>query len=215
MVLEGGEGSLSRPGHYLPPGKTRYPLYRRMGGPQDRSGKVRKISPPPGFDPRTVQPITSRYTDMLPPHLQAMIGMKKIKFNLRCYELWRLCSVAVRWKEYDAEDWWNDISESEIILSLWRQKVCKGLFSHIVQLLINTIISFVKKMLLYTLTKRNLGWVTSHACSFLQFFINGKFVASLMPLQKLRWTRNGCASMFDCSCFYVRSAGSSEENFVK
>jgi hypothetical protein len=23
----------------LPPGKTRYPLYRRLGGPQGRSGK--------------------------------------------------------------------------------------------------------------------------------------------------------------------------------
>jgi hypothetical protein len=31
--------------------------------PQDRSGQVRKISPPPGFDPRTVQPVASRYTD--------------------------------------------------------------------------------------------------------------------------------------------------------
>ena len=32
-------------------------------GPQGRSKQVRKISPPPGFDPRTVQPVTSRYTD--------------------------------------------------------------------------------------------------------------------------------------------------------
>jgi hypothetical protein len=50
-------------GHTLPPGKTRYPLHRRLAGPQGRSGQVRKISPPPGFDPRTVQPIGSRYTD--------------------------------------------------------------------------------------------------------------------------------------------------------
>jgi hypothetical protein len=28
----------------LPPGKTRYPLYRRLGGPQGRSGRVQKIS---------------------------------------------------------------------------------------------------------------------------------------------------------------------------
>ena len=48
-----GEGSASRPGRSLPPGKTRYPLYRRLGGPQGRCGQVRKISPPPGFDPRT------------------------------------------------------------------------------------------------------------------------------------------------------------------
>ena len=51
----------------LPPGKTRYPLYRRLGGPQGRSGRVRKISPPPGFDPRTVQPVASRYTDCAIP----------------------------------------------------------------------------------------------------------------------------------------------------
>ena len=47
----------------LPPGKTRYPLYRWLGGPQSRSGWVRKISPQPGFDPRTVQPVASRYTE--------------------------------------------------------------------------------------------------------------------------------------------------------
>jgi hypothetical protein len=45
------------------PGKTRYPLYKRLGGPQGWFGQVRKISPPSGFDPWTVQPIASRYTD--------------------------------------------------------------------------------------------------------------------------------------------------------
>ena len=58
-----GEASALRPGRSLPPGKTQYPLYRRLGGPQGRSGQVRKISPPPGFDPRTVQPVAIRYTD--------------------------------------------------------------------------------------------------------------------------------------------------------
>jgi hypothetical protein len=46
-----------------PPGRIRCPLYRRLGGPQSRSGRVRKISPPPGFDPRTVQPVASRCAD--------------------------------------------------------------------------------------------------------------------------------------------------------
>jgi len=42
----------------LPPGKEiGYPLCRRLGLPQGRSGLVRKILPPPGFDPRTVQPV--------------------------------------------------------------------------------------------------------------------------------------------------------------
>jgi hypothetical protein len=53
----------------LPPGMIRYPLYRRLGRPQDRSGRVLKISPPPGFDPRTVQLVASRYNDYaIPAH---------------------------------------------------------------------------------------------------------------------------------------------------
>jgi hypothetical protein len=47
----------------LTTGNPRYPLYTMLGGTQGRSGRVRKISPPPGFDPRTVQPVASRYTD--------------------------------------------------------------------------------------------------------------------------------------------------------
>ena len=51
----------------LPPKKARYPLYRRLGGPQGRSGRVRKISPQPGFEPRTAQPVASRYTNYAIP----------------------------------------------------------------------------------------------------------------------------------------------------
>jgi len=43
------KGSASRSGSSLPLGKTRYPLYRRLGGPQGRSRKVLKISPPIGI----------------------------------------------------------------------------------------------------------------------------------------------------------------------
>ena len=38
-------------------------VYRRLGGPQGRSGPVQKISPQLGFDPRTVCPVASRYID--------------------------------------------------------------------------------------------------------------------------------------------------------
>jgi hypothetical protein len=37
-------------------------LYRRLGGPQGQCGQVRKILPPPGFHPQTVQPVASHYT---------------------------------------------------------------------------------------------------------------------------------------------------------
>jgi hypothetical protein len=49
MALEGGEGSARRPSRSLPPGKIQYPLYRRLDGPQGRSGQVQKISPPTGI----------------------------------------------------------------------------------------------------------------------------------------------------------------------
>ena len=48
-------GGQHHPPAALPPGRTRYPLYRVLGGPQGRSGRGRKISLPPGFDPRTFQ----------------------------------------------------------------------------------------------------------------------------------------------------------------
>jgi hypothetical protein len=62
-----GVGGQSHAPAVLPPGKIRYPLYRRLGWPQGRSGLVRKISPPPGFDPRTAQLVASRYTDWAIP----------------------------------------------------------------------------------------------------------------------------------------------------
>ena len=62
-ALDGGGWSTPRPGRFTPGKETRYPLYRRLGRPQGRSGRVRKISLTPGFDPRTVQPVSSRYTD--------------------------------------------------------------------------------------------------------------------------------------------------------
>ena len=40
-----GEWSAARPGRTLPPGKTRYPFYRRLGGPQGRSGRAESLVP--------------------------------------------------------------------------------------------------------------------------------------------------------------------------
>jgi hypothetical protein len=42
-------------------------LYRRLGVLQGRGGRVRKISPPLGFDPRNVRLAESRYTDYATP----------------------------------------------------------------------------------------------------------------------------------------------------
>ena len=80
----------------LPPGKTRCPLYRRLGRPQGRSREVRKISPPPGFDPRTVQPVASRYTDCaIPAHVlpEKLIVFQLVKKFPAFYGTRRFCTV--------------------------------------------------------------------------------------------------------------------------
>ena len=61
-VLEWSEWSAVRPGRTLPQGKTRYPFYRRLGGPQGRSGRAENLVPT-GIRSQTVQPVVSRYTD--------------------------------------------------------------------------------------------------------------------------------------------------------
>jgi hypothetical protein len=58
-AVDGGGWLTPRPGRSVPGKETRYPLYRRLRGYGCRSGRVRKILPPPEFDPRTVQPVAS------------------------------------------------------------------------------------------------------------------------------------------------------------
>jgi hypothetical protein len=53
---------MSRPGRFAAGKENRYLLYRRLRETEGRSGRVRKISLIPGFEPRTFEPVASRYT---------------------------------------------------------------------------------------------------------------------------------------------------------
>ena len=67
-ALEGGEWSAARPGRTLLPGKTRYPFYRRPGGPQGQSGRAENLAPT-GIRSRTLQPVAqSLYRLSYPAH---------------------------------------------------------------------------------------------------------------------------------------------------
>jgi len=59
LALDAGGWSTPRPDRFTS-GKGPVPIVRR---PQGQYGRVRKISPTPGFHPRTVQPVASSYTD--------------------------------------------------------------------------------------------------------------------------------------------------------
>jgi len=63
--------------------RDRVPTVQEAGWAHGRSGRVRKITPPE-FDPRAVQPITSRYSDYaIPPHKEPIFHENMIvKFIL-------------------------------------------------------------------------------------------------------------------------------------
>jgi hypothetical protein len=61
-ALEGGEWSASRLGRFTP-GKDPVPVVQEAGwAPEPVWIGVENLAPP-GFDPRTFQPVASRYTD--------------------------------------------------------------------------------------------------------------------------------------------------------
>jgi hypothetical protein len=65
-ALDWGEWSASRPGRALPRGKDpRYPLYRRLGGPQSRSGHRldEKSFAPAGDRTPIARSVVRHYTD--------------------------------------------------------------------------------------------------------------------------------------------------------
>jgi hypothetical protein len=73
-ALHGGGWLTPSPSCLTARKESRYLLYRKLdgggGGSNACLGRCEKSSPPPGFDPQTVQPVASRYTDYaIPPHL--------------------------------------------------------------------------------------------------------------------------------------------------
>jgi hypothetical protein len=62
---------------------NQYPLYRKLGGPQGQYVQVQKDSLPPGFDPQTVQPVESHYTDSAMPAHQKYKSKDNIKMNIK------------------------------------------------------------------------------------------------------------------------------------
>ena len=61
-ALGGGGWSKGRPGRFTSRERPGTHCTGGWVGPQDWSGRRRESSPSPGFDPRTVQPVASRYT---------------------------------------------------------------------------------------------------------------------------------------------------------
>ena len=63
-------------------GKDPVPVVQEAGWASGRCGRMRKISAPPGFDPRTVQPVARRYTYWaILTHIDSWYGEKNFRFS--------------------------------------------------------------------------------------------------------------------------------------
>jgi len=126
----------------LPPAKTRYPLYRRLSGHQVRSGRVRKNLPPPGFDPRTVQPVAGRYSDYWLRTSHKLIsviwcsqgGDYKDSLLLRHHIAWWICTdvlekcVASVFSVYQPRRWWLQLAPKRRYVCMY---VCVYIYIYI------------------------------------------------------------------------------------
>ena len=104
----------------LPSGKTQYPLYRRLSRLQGRSGQVWKISPPPGFDSRTVQPVASRYTDCAtrPTNISGSSIRRYLKSSVYCRSHWGVLTVTFYEMHGSVEQKQRQISCFSLVLYL-------------------------------------------------------------------------------------------------
>ena len=97
-ALEGGEWSAACRGRTLPTGKTRYPLYRRLGGPQGRSGRAENLVPT-RIRSRTLHHIVSRYIDWATgPTSTCQTLIKSLKVSWMFF-----------WKIHEYRNLWNSI----------------------------------------------------------------------------------------------------------
>ena len=85
----GWERSAACLGPTLPPGKTRYPFYRRPGGPQGRCRRAENHVPT-GIRYRTVQSAVSRYTDWA-------TGPTIYPCSHYIYSLWNTSLSKIQW----------------------------------------------------------------------------------------------------------------------
>ena len=112
---------VTRSGRTLPPGKTRYSFYRRLDGPQGRSGQVENLVPT-GIRSRTVQPVVSRYDQD-----KIKIEDYKIRFYALLWQSNKTVATCVlvtnqfvlKWIACYIHDFW--------LLRIWHGSVCRYL----------------------------------------------------------------------------------------
>ena len=121
-TLEGGEWSAACPGRTLPPGKTRYPLYRRLGGPQGRSGRAENLVPT-GIRSQTLQPVAqSLYRLSYRAHQPNQVSFLYHSIHYRfCTVVCTQDGSLVDCAMFELE-WFSDCIDSWINKTSWHQR---------------------------------------------------------------------------------------------
>ena len=99
-----GEWSAVRPGRTLPVGKTQYPLYNRLGGPQGRSGRAENLIPN-GIRSWTVQSVVSRNTDWATRPIQKYNNYNNTADLLRVSALFGHHNEGIRQRKRKTQHW--------------------------------------------------------------------------------------------------------------
>jgi hypothetical protein len=118
-----------------PQGKSSwYPLDRRLGGPQSRSGEERDSQPLPGLEPLIIQPVALRYTTELSRLLRSPDKPRGVAASLRlntCRSIWLRStsqndvgssSISIYYTNKTVERWypWLVITVLPTFCNLWR-----------------------------------------------------------------------------------------------
>jgi hypothetical protein len=64
-----------------------------LRGPRNRSGRLRKISPPLGFDLQTVQPVARRYSCTWTWHLLRKQNTCHVNVRIDCDRKWNIGQI--------------------------------------------------------------------------------------------------------------------------
>jgi len=110
-----GWGVCRTPRPPLPPGNIRYPLYRKLGGPQGRSGRAENLVPN-GIRSRTIQPAVSRYTDWATRPIHFLLN--RLNFGLPSCKLRKKCRRSNVWESAPSEG--NQIWSKRTV-GLWKK----------------------------------------------------------------------------------------------
>ena len=90
-ALDRGGQSTPRPDLFTP-GKDPIIIVQEAGVSQEQLGQVWKISPPPEFETRTVQPVASHYTDRaIPAHYSVHYDTLKLQQHQQNARFYILC----------------------------------------------------------------------------------------------------------------------------